>query len=94
MGELPTGPLHQRYGVGTAGAGTSVNCRCTIGEDHNEYDVLMTDVNFGQDDADDENDSDETLSVHDAADIWLSNGMDEDYTFGYTDEELRRAAGM
>ena len=32
------------------------------------------------------------LSVWDAADIWLSNGMDEDYMFGYTEEELRRAA--
>jgi hypothetical protein len=42
------------------------------------------------DDAD--RDSGETLSVWDAADIWLSNGMDEDYMFGYTQEELRRAA--
>lgn len=33
----------------------------------------------------------ESLSVYDAADIWLSNGMDEDYTFGYTEEELRHA---
>lgn len=31
----------------------------------------------------------EALSVRDAADIWLSSGMDEDYTFGYTEEELR-----
>ncbi|MCC9153589.1 hypothetical protein LZP81_11510 [Streptomyces parvulus] len=36
----------------------------------------------------------ESLSVHDAADIWLSNGMDEEYTFGYSDSELRRAAGL
>lgn len=34
---------------------------------------------------------DESLDVYDAADIWLSNGMDEDYTFGYSEEELRRA---
>ncbi len=34
----------------------------------------------------------ETLSVWDAADIWLSKGQDEDYRFGYTEEELRRAA--
>lgn len=37
---------------------------------------------------------DESLSVHDAADMWLSNGMDEDYTFGYDLKELRRAAGL
>ncbi len=35
----------------------------------------------------------ESPSVWDAADIWLSNGMDEDYTFGYGEDELRRAAG-
>lgn len=35
---------------------------------------------------------DESLSVWDAADIWLSNGKDEDYMFGYTREELERAS--
>lgn len=33
----------------------------------------------------------ERLSSYDAALIWMSNGMDEDYTFGYSEEELRRA---
>lgn len=28
------------------------------------------------------------MSVYDAAQIWLSNGKDEDYTFGYSEEEL------
>ena len=37
----------------------------------------------------DDSDDCEALSVWDAADIWLSNGMDEDYMFGYTEEELR-----
>lgn len=37
--------------------------------------------------ADDEEDS-ETLSVYDAALIWASNGKDEDYTFGYSEDEL------
>jgi hypothetical protein len=32
------------------------------------------------------------LSVWDAADIWLSNGGDEDYMFGYSEDELRHAA--
>ena len=42
---------------------------------------------------DDEFDDDESesLSVYDAADIWLSNGKDEDYMFGYTEEELEDA---
>ena len=36
-------------------------------------------------------DDEETLSVYDAALIWASNGKDEDYTFGYTEDELERA---
>ena len=35
----------------------------------------------------------ERLSVWDAADIYLSNGCDEDYMFGYTHEELMKASG-
>ena len=31
------------------------------------------------------------LSVHDAADIWGSSGMDEDYSFGFSADELRSA---
>lgn len=34
---------------------------------------------------------DESLSVFDAAMIWASNGKDEDYTFGYSEEELEDA---
>lgn len=34
---------------------------------------------------------DERLNVYDAADIWVSNGKDEDYTFGYTESELEDA---
>lgn len=33
----------------------------------------------------------ESLSVSEAAVIWASNGKDEDYTFGYTEEELNDA---
>lgn len=36
-------------------------------------------------------DSSECLSVWDAAEIWASNGKDEDYMFGYTEEELENA---
>ncbi len=33
----------------------------------------------------------EGLSVDEAAQIWASNGKDEDYMFGYTREELEDA---
>ena len=35
----------------------------------------------------------DALSPYDAALIWKSNGCDEDYMFGYTEEELREALG-
>ena len=43
------------------------------------------------DDSSSDDDEDESLSVYDAAFIWMSNGKDEDYTFGYTEEELEAA---
>lgn len=42
-------------------------------------------------DDDYEEDEGERISVWDAADIWVSNGKDEDYMFGYTEEELEDA---
>ena len=42
-------------------------------------------------DYDPEADDSEALSVWDAADIWESNGRDEDYSFGYSDDELEEA---
>lgn len=36
-------------------------------------------------------DDEESLSVYDAALIWASNGKDEDYTFGYSEDELEEA---
>ena len=40
----------------------------------------------------DENSYDEeSISLSDAADIWASNGKDEDYTFGYSEDELEEA---
>lgn len=38
--------------------------------------------------ADEDEDEGEGLSVYDAALIWASNGKDEDYTFGYSEDEL------
>ena len=43
---------------------------------------------FGEPDEDNDG---ESLSGRDAADIWASNGKDEDYMFGYTEEELENA---
>lgn len=40
--------------------------------------------------SEDEDDG-EGLSVWDAADIWASNGKDEDYMFGYSYDELENA---
>ena len=39
----------------------------------------------------DEDEDGESLSVYDAALIWASNGKDEDYTFGYSEDELEDA---
>jgi hypothetical protein len=67
-----------------------------IAEAEDDFRRASADVDYyvsGADDDDDDADgeSGETLSVSDAADIWLSNGMDQDYMFGYTEDELRRA---
>lgn len=57
--------------------GETYECNYCSGEDY--------------DDDYDEDDTGESLSVYDAALIWMSNGKDEDYTFGYTEEELEDA---
>ncbi len=44
----------------------------------------IVDDSSSDDDWDDDDSEDESLSVYDAALIWMSNGKDEDYTFGYT----------
>lgn len=42
-------------------------------------------------DYDEKDDESEGLSVYAAALIWASKGKDEDYMFGYTEEELEDA---
>lgn len=64
-----------------------VPCRCAVGKDHNDPNVVIS-----QYDPNDDNNDGEALSASDAADIWRSRGEDEDYTFGYGDDDLRRAA--
>lgn len=39
----------------------------------------------------DDEEFEDGLSVYDAAEIWASNGKDEDFTFGYSEEELESA---
>lgn len=50
-------------------------------------DIYCTNCNYGLDD----DDNNEFLSVYEAAEIWVSHGKDEDYMFGYTEEELENA---
>ena len=56
-----------------------------------EYDEYQNSGSDSYNDYVEERDSSEALSVDDAALIWLSNGRDEDYTFGYSEEELEEA---
>lgn len=48
-------------------------------------------IPFGEPDDSDDDDDSEALSVYDAAVIWASHGKDEDYMFGYSEEELEAA---
>ena len=43
------------------------------------------------DEEEDDYEGGESLSVHEAALIWASNGKDEDYMFGYSEDELEAA---
>ena len=56
------------------------NCGCTFDADDDEIEAFDGDEY-----------SDERLSVYDAALIWASHGKDEDYMFGYSEEELEDA---
>lgn len=40
---------------------------------------------------DDDDEDDEAIDAEDAALIWLSHGCDEDYTFGYSEDELKNS---
>lgn len=74
---MPTGPKHYRF-VEARDAG-----KHGVAEDCR--------CMIGEDHRDGE--AVQTFNVWDAAEAWLSHGMDEDYTFGYSEDELRRAAG-
>jgi hypothetical protein len=87
---MSTGPKHFSVDLAASVAGPAQieECRCMIGTEHDENGNILDDVDVDSDD------DDEAISVYDAADIWQSHGRDEDYMFGYSEDELRRAAGF
>ena len=59
-----------------------------------ENELLCPNCGYSEDISDEEMedyDTSEKISVDDAALIWASNDKDEDYTFGYSEEELEDA---
>jgi hypothetical protein len=66
----------------------TTSCRCAIGADHDDPAVLISQFDPRDEEDDEEG---ESLDVHTAAAIWRSNGEDEDYMFGYSEDELREA---
>lgn len=61
----------------------SISEDAIVSDDYDDYEEYDDDEEY--------EDDGEGLSVYDAALIWLSHGMDEDYTFGYSEEELEEA---
>ena len=56
-----------------------------------EFKAYSDALSHNDPDDDEDEDDGEMISVYDAALIWMSNGKDEDYMFGYTREELEDA---
>ena len=46
---------------------------------------------YDQEDDEDDDEDEEDLTVEEAAQIWASHGKDEDYMFGYSEDELEDA---
>lgn len=67
--------------------GTSLTKRYVFSE------MYCDNCKYGLDDVEHDDQSDESLSVYEAANIRASNGKDEDYTFGYSEAELEAALG-
>lgn len=55
-----------------------------------DYECPVCGSTYHDCDYDDDGD-DDGLSVYDAAVIWVSHGKDEDYMFGYSEDELEDA---
>ena len=52
---------------------------------------LLNDENDESEELDEMEEFEEPISVYEAAEIWASHGKDEDYMFGYSEEELEDA---
>lgn len=63
------------------------NCGTPLAKRFVYSEMYCGECRYGLDDDDDG----EALNVHHAAQIWASNGKDEDYMFGYSAEELEAA---
>lgn len=79
-----------------ANCGTWVCTECgyenTISEDNILSDDELFDYTYsGYDSYEEYKNRGEGISVSEAALIWKSHGKDEDYMFGYTEEELENA---
>ena len=61
--------------------------RTPLTKNYNFSETYCENCRYGLDDEDDS----ESLNVYDDALIWASHGKDEDYTFGYSEEELEDA---
>lgn len=66
------------------------NCGTALTKRYVFSEMYCENCRYGIDDYDDE-DYRQSLSVYDAALIWQSNGKDDDYTFGFSEEELENA---
>ena len=59
-------------------------------EGEGDYECPVCGFTYHDDDYDDDGNG-ERLSVYEAAEIWASKGKDEDYMFGYSEDELEDA---
>lgn len=67
------------------------NCGTPLTKRYVFSEMYCLNCRYGLEDDDEDKDDSETLDVYEAALIWQSNGRDEDYTFGYSEQELRDA---
>lgn len=65
---------------------TKILCAdCALDVAREDYERLI------EEDPDYYDDNEKDIDVYQAAEIWASHGKDEDYMFGYTEEELEEA---
>lgn len=70
------------------------NCGTLLSKKYVYSAMYCENCRYGFDDTEDNYDDSEAIHVYDAALIWKSNGKDEDYTFGFSTDELEEALKM